>query len=1023
MKRLKKADYIIILVLIVLIAGIAAIIAFKDSGNDAKAAATGNGAASSYRDYDGRRIGIITGGAFEDITFEIFPNSEYLYFNNVNDLCLAVEKGNIDGFLDDEPVIRMICKEDKGISYFSEMIDKDDYAFAFSKNNEKTALYRKQIDEMLAEYTANGTLKKMQDIWFGDDESKKEIDFSGLEGETIRIVTSDSNVPFGYIKDGKNVGYSVALVVDFCRRYGYKPHFEMADTASAIAGLTSNTYDMIAGSLSVTEERKESIDFSMPIYNGGIVLVVRAGEADGGAPAAAEPSYTDYNGKRLGILTGSSFEPVTLEKFPDSEHLYFDTSGDLVAALQNNKIDAFVADEASISPILNSVDDITRLKPMLKENSSHFGFRKGTERSAKLRSEFNEMLAELRGSGELEKMQDRWFSKNGSKTFDEPVLTGENGEITVGLDLTQEPFVYVVNGKPVGYAIELITEFARRYGYSLHYESGNLAAVIAGVSSGMYDVMAGTFAATEERRQSIDFSDEIYGGGMVLIVRAEDIPSSSAGGGKVEDRPLSYYAENGKIGAITGGLYEVELQKRFPDAEILQYNAQPDLAIALGEGKIDAFTCPKSAAEDFMKANSELTYLKEVFMKIPYGFAFQKADGKNELRDRMNDFLAKIQADGTYDEIVDTWFGEDESKKTVEFPAEGGQREIRYITASTMQPYSYIKDGKNAGLEVDIIARFCREYGYGLKIDSADFAGLIPAISSGTYDVASGNIMITEERAKSVDFSSVYYTTDAVAVVRKEAAAGAGSAAAEEDTPAEKQSFIESIKESFDKNFVREERYKLILEGIGTTCIITVLSVLAGSLLAFLICLFRRTDSLLAEKIANIYVKLLQGTPMVVLLMILYYVVFGKTGLSAMWVAVIGFSLNFGAYVSETLRSGIESIDPGQREAALALGYTENQAFFRFIFPQAALRQIPVYRGEIVSLLKNTSIVGYIAIKDLTKMSDIIRSRTYEAFFPLIVTAVIYFLLAFVIGLILKLVLGLLDPRAKKKNKKGGEAS
>ena len=425
-----------------------------------------------------------------------------------------------------------------------------------------------------------------------------------------------------------------------------------------------------------------------------------------------------------------------------------------------------------------------------------------------------------------------------------------------------------------------------------------------------------------------------------------------------------------------------------------------------------------------MKANSELTYLKEVFMKIPYGFAFQKADGKNELRDRMNDFLAKIQADGTYDEIVDTWFGEDESKKTVEFPAEGGQREIRYITASTMQPYSYIKDGKNAGLEVDIIARFCREYGYGLKIDSADFAGLIPAISSGTYDVASGNIMITEERAKSVDFSSVYYTTDAVAVVRKEAAAGAGSAAAEEGTPAEKQSFLESIKESFDKNFVREERYKLILEGIGTTCIITVLSVLAGSLLAFLICLFRRTDSLLAEKIANIYVKLLQGTPMVVLLMILYYVVFGKTGLSAMWVAVIGFSLNFGAYVSETLRSGIESIDPGQREAALALGYTENQAFFRFIFPQAALRQIPVYRGEIVSLLKNTSIVGYIAIKDLTKMSDIIRSRTYEAFFPLIVTAVIYFLLAFVIGLILKLVLGLLDPRAgRKKNKKGGEAS
>ena len=132
--------------------------------------------------------------------------------------------------------------------------------------------------------------------------------------------------------------------------------------------------------------------------------------------------------------------------------------------------------------------------------------------------------------------------------------------------------------------------------------------------------------------------------------------------------------------------------------------------------------------------------------------------------------------------------------------------------------------------------------------------------------------------------------------------------------------------------------------------------------------------------------------------------------------AVIGFTLNFGAYASEIMRSGIESIDDGQREAALALGYSENQAFFKFIFPQAAVRFLPVYRGEIVSLLKSTSIVGYIAIQDLTKMSDIIRSRTYEAFFPLIATAIIYFILAWVISLILKAVLKGVDRRHRKRN-------
>jgi polar amino acid transport system substrate-binding protein len=100
------------------------------------------------------------------------------------------------------------------------------------------------------------------------------------------------------------------------------------------------------------------------------------------------------------------------------------------------------------------------------------------------------------------------------------------------------------------------------------------------------------------------------------------------------------------------------------------------------------------------------------------------------------------------------------------------------------------------------------------------------------------------------------------------------------------------------------------------------------------------------------------------------------------------------------------------------LGYSENQAFFKFIFPQASVRQLPVYRGEIISLLKNTSIVGYIAIQDLTKMGDIIRSRTYEAFFPLIATAIIYFILAWIISMILNAVLLKIDPRAKKSKAK-----
>lgn len=737
------------------------------------------------------------------------------------------------------------------------------------------------------------------------------------------------------------------------------------------------------------------------IIAGAVAFAVFGGKKESKAVTSTDKEVTaaDYNGKKIGILSGTNMEQASFEHFPDSEYLYFKDYADLNTALTNGAIDAYLGDEPALKSIHAQLPNVDFIRKRLTDQKYSFAFRKDDADEAALCKQFNEFLANANTDGTIAEIDAIWFGTDESKkVVDMSDLTGENGTIHVVTTSTDEPFSYIKDNKNVGYDIDVVVRFCRAYGYSLELGDVDFPARIPAIASGKYEFTT-SMNVTPEREEEVLFSDPVSTGGIVVAVRSDDLSEDA----EVRSRPLSYYAENGKLGAITGGLYEVELQKRFPNAEILQFNAQPDLAVALSEGKIDAFTCPISSAKDFMSVDNTLTYLDEVFMKIPYGFAFRKADGKNELRDQLNEYLSRIQSDGTYDEVVKIWFGDDESKKTVTMP-EGGSRELRYITASTMQPYSYIKDGKNAGLEVDIISRFCREYGYGLKIDNADFGSLIAGVSSGSYDIASGTIMITEERAQSVDFSDVYYTTDAVAVVRKESS---GSSVSE-------KSFWEELKSSFNKNFVREDRWKLILQGIGTTCLITLLSVLFGTVLAFLVCMFRRTGSRLANIISNIYVKLLQGTPMVVLLMILYYVIFGRSGLSAVWVAVIGFTLNFGAYTSEIMRSGIDSIDGGQREAALALGYTENRAFFKFIFPQAALRQFPVYRGEVITLLKSTSVVGYIAIQDVTKMSDIIRSRTYEAFFPLIVTAVIYFILAWILSLILKLLLRCIDPKRKK---------
>ena len=155
--------------------------------------------------------------------------------------------------------------------------------------------------------------------------------------------------------------------------------------------------------------------------------------------------------------------------------------------------------------------------------------------------------------------------------------------------------------------------------------------------------------------------------------------------------------------------------------------------------------------------------------------------------------------------------------------------------------------------------------------------------------------------------------------------------------------------------------------------------------------------------------------PVLVLLMLIFYVVFASVNINPVLVAVIAFGMNFGAYVAEIFRSGIESIDRGQHEAGIAMGFSPIQTFRYIILPQTIRRILPIYRGEFISLVKMTSIVGYIAVQDLTKASDIIRSRTFDAFFPLVMVAVLYFVISWVLMLALEYLERATDPRRRRE--------
>lgn len=207
--------------------------------------------------------------------------------------------------------------------------------------------------------------------------------------------------------------------------------------------------------------------------------------------------------------------------------------------------------------------------------------------------------------------------------------------------------------------------------------------------------------------------------------------------------------------------------------------------------------------------------------------------------------------------------------------------------------------------------------------------------------------------------------------------------------------FFNELGNDFYQNFIAENRWQYLTNGLGNTLLITFLSVIIGIILGFLVAIVRSTHDKTGKMkflnvLCKIYLTVIRGTPVVVQLLIIYFVIFASVNIDKIFVAVLAFGLNSGAYVAEIVRSGIMSIDNGQFEAGSSLGLSYPQTMISIILPQAFKNVLPALANEFIVLLKETSVSGYIAIADLTKGGDTIRSQTYEPFLPLIAVALIY---------------------------------
>ena len=214
--------------------------------------------------------------------------------------------------------------------------------------------------------------------------------------------------------------------------------------------------------------------------------------------------------------------------------------------------------------------------------------------------------------------------------------------------------------------------------------------------------------------------------------------------------------------------------------------------------------------------------------------------------------------------------------------------------------------------------------------------------------------------------------------------------------------------DTFTRNFINGDNWHYIADGLVTTIQITFFAVLVGIVIGFIVGIIRSTYDKthrlkILNFICNVYLTVIRGTPVLVPLLIIYYVIFASVRIDKVLVAVLAFGINSGAYVAEIFRSGIMSIDNGQFEAGRSLGFNYPQTMWYIIMPQAFKNVLPALCNEFIALLKETSIAGYIGLQDLTKGGDIIRSRTYSAFMPLIAVALIYLAIVLIFTQLIKI--------------------
>lgn len=472
----------------------------------------------TLNDLNGQKIGVYENSAVNEEINEYVKNPKIKEYKNNSDLENALIIGDIDAYYIDEPVAKYQCKLNNNLSYISNNVIFD-YGYALPKN-EKGLKLQKELNEFLYNFKVSKKYVELESKWFNEVNMTYDCNYkklANLNGE-LNVIISKDDVPFTYEENGELIGLDIEILTAFAKAKGYGLNFIDKDFSEWFNVLEAGECDIVAGCLTITDERKELAYFTDPITQTTTAFVIYNDKLSKGKNYN---SINELEGKTIGVYSGTIYDEIAVNNIKGCKIKYYDSQKEILDALSKNEIDAIVYDEPMARYLLINSDRYRLISEMLKYDEYGFVFSKSGAQTDKLVGELNEFIKEIKENEELKKIDDKYFTENDiPKKLNYESLPNINGRIRVGIaGEISEPFAYKKDGEIVGYDIDILVKFCEKYGYALTITDESFTTLFNSLESNKYDMLVGCITINNERKEKFTFTNPTYMGGVCLIVK------------------------------------------------------------------------------------------------------------------------------------------------------------------------------------------------------------------------------------------------------------------------------------------------------------------------------------------------------------------------------------------------------------------------------------------------------------------------------------------------------------------------